>query len=192
MDFDRDIIKTGAYVLHEGRFVFMVGFDEHRDKLNIVRLGGHREPGETPVQCAIREVREECTLEAAPFDAPETFVEAGDGYVPLPEKPDSPRPVLIRQQAGAPPGKLLAMYLMRGRGMPKPHMETQGLLSLDQAALGLVCDGCATLRTLRAQGAGAHLSASLPEEMILTPTPQVRFLRWLLEARPAWMAGYLE
>lgn len=191
MDLDRDAVKAGAYVLHEGRFVFMFGFNERRDMLGVVRLGGHREKHETPVQCAMREVREECMLDASPFDAPQTFLEQESGRTLVSQALTAPRPVWVKRQTGAMAEKWTLMYLMRGQGALKPCMETQGLLCVDRRALAALCTGRASLRTMRERGAVAHLSAPLPEDMPLTPSPQVRFLHWLLQARPEWLAAYL-
>lgn len=191
MDLNKNVVKAGAYVLYEGRFVFMFGFNDAKDMLGVVRLGGHREPDETPVQCAIREVREECMLDALPFDSPETFVEGERALTLLSQELIFPRPVWVKQQAGAITEKWTIMYLMRAQGTMKPHMETQGLISVNQNSIDLLCTGHASLRTMREYGAVVRMSVPLPEDMPLTPSLQVHFLNWLLHSRPKWFSAYL-
>ncbi len=59
---------AGAYVLLDGRFPFIVGPTPDGDRLAVVRLGGHREAGESPWQCAAREVMEESGVIRIPPD----------------------------------------------------------------------------------------------------------------------------
>jgi len=54
---------SSAWVLVSGSFPFMVGPDQTGKLLGVVRLGGHIEQGETPWQCAVREVKEEADLD---------------------------------------------------------------------------------------------------------------------------------
>src|SRR3954464_12516001 len=49
-----EVATAGAYVLLDGRFPFMVGPTRDGDRLAVVRLGGHREAGESPWQGAAR------------------------------------------------------------------------------------------------------------------------------------------
>jgi 8-oxo-dGTP pyrophosphatase MutT (NUDIX family) len=61
VDFELHAKTAGAYVLYDGYFLFMFGFgSNHKDnELGVVRFGGYREKGETSIQCAAREVKEE-------------------------------------------------------------------------------------------------------------------------------------
>ena len=70
----RDAVATaGAYFLVDGRFAFMLDPTPDGASLAVVRLGGRREPGETPWQCAEREVHEEAGLRISPRTPPCTY-----------------------------------------------------------------------------------------------------------------------
>jgi len=67
INLEKNTKAAGAYVLHNGYFPFMFGRSTHHKKneLGVVRFGGHREKNETAVQCAVREVQEEASLDVA-------------------------------------------------------------------------------------------------------------------------------
>lgn len=191
MDLIKDTVKAGAYVLHEGRFVFMFGYNQARDRLNVVRLGGHREKGGTPVGCAIREVMEESRLDGTVFDAPLTFFETQERRSIIKEPLAKPRPVLIRQQDGAEAGRWTVMYLTHATGALRPSMETQGLLCVDREQLKLLSSGGATIAAMRSSGATILFSVALPEDELMRPTAQVLFLNWLLTEKADCFDSFL-
>lgn len=59
LDTNKNVRTSGAYVLHKNLFVFQVVPTKRRDRLGVVRLGGHREGDETSLETAKREVYEE-------------------------------------------------------------------------------------------------------------------------------------
>src|SRR5688572_24731680 len=70
----RDAVATsGAYFLVGGRFAFMIDPTPDGESMAVVRLGGRREAGETPWQCAEREVMEEAGLRISPRTPPCTY-----------------------------------------------------------------------------------------------------------------------
>lgn len=192
IDILKDAVKAGAYVWHERRFVFMFGYGGAENALNVVRLGGHREENETPLECALREVREESRLAAEPYDAPVTYFSEDEKYTVFRGLLDAPRPIFIRQQAEAQPGRWMVMYLTRARGELKPCMETQGLLCVSREELDVLCAGGATIRALREIGAEIYLAAPLPEEEPLVATAYVLMLNELVRSEPEWLMEYLE
>ena len=46
------VVTASAYVIVQGLFVFQVGQTRAGDRLGVVRLGGHVEPGESSLACA--------------------------------------------------------------------------------------------------------------------------------------------
>jgi 8-oxo-dGTP pyrophosphatase MutT (NUDIX family) len=73
MDLESRVATAGAYVLADGLVVFMVGPNRAGDRLGVVRLGGHREAGETSWTCAGREVLEEASVRIRPIPPPATY-----------------------------------------------------------------------------------------------------------------------
>lgn len=186
MVFDlRQTVKAGALVKLEDRYVFMFGYNQNRDQLRVVRLGGHMEKGETPLQCAQREVREESGLDIKVMDAPFQYThleEAPETYLPCEiSYADGPKPLYAYPLTRYSPEEngVVAIYLAKGKGTPTPQMETQGLLLLTLTQLSHLCVRPTTLADLRALGAEPILKQPLPEDMPLTPTSIVHFLNWL-------------
>jgi 8-oxo-dGTP pyrophosphatase MutT (NUDIX family) len=82
---DRHLTVSG-FVVHEGR----VALHWHRKIQAWLPAGGHIEPGEDPLQAALREVREEFTVDAAVIrTGPRIDYEGG------PEQVDPPASILI-------------------------------------------------------------------------------------------------
>ena len=67
INLEKSTKTAGAYVLYDGYFLFMFGFgSKHKgNELGVIRFGGHREKGETVLQCVAREVREESSVDIA-------------------------------------------------------------------------------------------------------------------------------
>lgn len=79
MDFNENVVTAGVYVKTNGLFPFQVGPTKSGTTLGVVRLGGHRENGETGWECASREAFEEATLRLTPIKPPATYwYEASD------------------------------------------------------------------------------------------------------------------
>jgi 8-oxo-dGTP pyrophosphatase MutT (NUDIX family) len=185
------VATAGAYVVLPGsRVPFMVGPTRAGDALGVVRLGGHREPGETSLACAAREVWEEASLRIEPVRPPATYqVEVGAGEFSL---GDWPRrllagpvpPVLVSRRQGDALGRLSVMYLARSEDEPVPAAETRGLLLLDGAWVARLAAGGVTLREYLGQGGRAVLREELPPDLPLVGLGQLQWLAWLLERHP--------
>lgn len=135
----RDAVATaGAYFLVDGRFAFMIDPTPDGESLAVVRLGGRREPGETPWQCAEREVLEEAGLRISPRTPPCTYWlqqsgETSDGS-PVealidggwPEEPSVPAPILIVRGRPGLSDRLSAMYLAAAEAPRSPSTRHRG------------------------------------------------------------------
>jgi 8-oxo-dGTP pyrophosphatase MutT (NUDIX family) len=191
---------AGAYVLLDGRFPFIVGPTQDGDRLAVVRLGGHREAGESPWQCAAREVLEEAGLTIQSLDPPCTYwlapeagppIEAGapdrDGLVPgdwPPEPPAAHPPLLVVRGTATLPDRLSVMYLARAEGSPVPLNEARGLLLLSPAEVFALVSRPVTLAQHLRAGGRAVLLNDLPHDLPLYPHLQLQILAALLRRHP--------
>jgi 8-oxo-dGTP pyrophosphatase MutT (NUDIX family) len=171
-----------------GRFVFAVGFPlPERDRLGVVRLGGHREPGESAWACAAREVEEEAGLAAHPLPPPATcWVGPGQDAAPAPGPwPGDPEegvpPLLVAWRPDGGRRRLSVTYLARGTGAPVPAAETQGLLLLRPEEVRRLAGGRLTLEAFLRGGGEAVLRAPLPPHLPLEPRLQLTALAVLLD-----------
>jgi len=72
-----DILKSlktaGVFVLSENKFAFMIGPNKTKDKLGIVRFGGHIENNENVFECISRELYEEASAYINIVSSPTTY-----------------------------------------------------------------------------------------------------------------------
>lgn len=185
------VVTAGAYVVLDGRFLFMVGPTARGDTLGVVRLGGHREPGEAPWSCAAREVWEEAGLAIRPLAPPRTYwFEDGQDDEALAPRcwPAGDRapvaPLLVIRGSGATADRLMPMYLARAEGEAAPLAETRGLLLLSPADVLLLTSAPPTLDRFLGAGGRALLRDTLPGHLPLEPFLQLRLLATLLRRHP--------
>lgn len=133
----KDVRTSGAYVLYNGFFVFQVGPTKNGDKLGVVRLGGHRENDESPLDTAIREVLEESAIKINPVNSPVTYYL--DGWHEKANKiliSEEVNPILIK---GNKEESFTVMYISLADNEPKPSSESKGLLLLSPNNVELIC-----------------------------------------------------
>lgn len=191
-DFEIEAKTAGAYVLYKGYFVFMFGFgSNHKDnELGVVRFGGHREIGETSIQCVTREVKEESSLDVAFYNNKYTYVEKDNGkdYEKVKGNRDINPILVIKRQDNS---KSL-MYLAYGMGELAPNMETQGILLLRKEDINLICSKDTTFKKYKDYGGKFILVKSLPEDALLIPHSQLHFLNKLFTLESELINNYIK
>jgi len=189
IDIDNRTNTAGAYVLYDGYFVFMFGLSpRHREnELGVVRLGGHREKGESAVQCAIREVREEASLDIDLYRNPCTYIEKKNRYQKMKGKKEI-NPILALKYKS----KFSLMYLAHGSGALRPAMETQGILLLHRENIAMICGSKTTFGAYKSNGGKCILAQPLPEEATLVPHTQLHFLHALFDLESEMMAAFMK
>jgi 8-oxo-dGTP pyrophosphatase MutT (NUDIX family) len=189
-ELERRIVTAGAYVRVDQTFPFMVGPTAGGEALGVVRLGGHRERGESSWDCAAREVREEASIDVQPARPPYTYWLHSDD-------PDQLRtvkwtldgstmepPLLVVEGPEAAGRPLSAMYRAFSDDTPSPAAETQGLLLMTTEAIEYVTSTQPTLRDYLAHGFDARPRVPLPLDLRLKPFLQLRVLARLLKMHP--------
>ena len=158
---------ASAWVLVSDYFPFMVGPDQTGKQLGVIRLGGHLEQGESPWQCAVREVKEEANLDIEYLKPPATYQAAGDEFRPLSwddSDSDSIQPILV--------GSHSHYFLAHSRGYPTPCNEAWGLLLLGHEEVVKLTQYPMSLGTFLENGGRAifrDAEQSLPKDMLLNP-----------------------
>jgi 8-oxo-dGTP pyrophosphatase MutT (NUDIX family) len=186
--------NAGAYVVLGGRFPFMVGPTPVEDRLAVVRLGGHIEAGESPWQCAARELLEESGLIIESLDPPSTYWLAPEDSAPdqdrlvpgdwPPEPAAAHPPLLVVQGTATQADRLSIMYLARAEGTPEPLNEARGLLLLAPAEVFALVSRPITLAEHLRAGGRAILHDDLPLDLPLYPHLQLQILAALLRRHP--------
>lgn len=116
------ITTVGAYIIIDRRFLFVFGPNPQSGRLVILRVGGHRENGEAPWDCAAREALEETGLTISPLEPAETLIWQ-DGFAPFAREGAAPRPFLVLPRAGG--ADCNVMFLATAAGTPAPCNETR-------------------------------------------------------------------
>jgi len=185
---DHDITTAGAYLLCRGHFAFAVGPTPAGDRLAVIRLGGHREAGETTAQCVEREVQEEAGVRIALADPPATYLAArtGSGAFRLDRMEEgiglTPAPLLVTPREDG--RQFSVTYLAIADEVPVPSGEVAGILLLDVPAVHRLTRAPVTLGDFLACGGRAILRTPLNPALPLVPFAQLHILPQLLALHP--------
>jgi 8-oxo-dGTP pyrophosphatase MutT (NUDIX family) len=183
---------AGAYVCVNGRFPFVVGPTPMGQRFAVVRLGGHRDAGETPWQCAAREVAEEAGLVIQPITPPIRYWldrdRAPEQIQPRPHglrvDAESPSPLLVVTTGSPPEGQAAVMYLAQATESPTPSSEVRGLLLLRPQDIHQIVHQPTTLRQYLDAGGHALLRDRLDRDWLLEPFIQLRAFAQILARHP--------
>jgi len=181
----KDVRTSGAYVLFNGFFVFQVGPTKNGDKLGVVRLGGHTEEDESPLDTAIREALEEASIKINPINSPVTYYL--DGWNEKANKvliSEEVNPILIK---GNKEESYTIMYIALAENEPKPSSESKGLLLLSPNNVELICSRQITLNEFLHQNGWAKIKENFNKDLVLEPFPQLLFLSKLLKQEPNYI-----
>ena len=181
MEYSFENVRTsGAYVIFNGFFVFQVGPTENGDKLGVVRLGGHSEEDESPLDTVIREVLEEAGVKVNPINSPFTYYlechnQANKIFM---NESEVVNPILIK---GNKEELFSVMYIALAGNEPHPSSESKGLLLLSPKDVELICSRKITLNEFLKQNGYAKLKDNFNKDLVLEPFPQLIFLSNLLK-----------
>ncbi len=177
---------AGIYLRYKHYFAFAFGPNRHSGNLGIVRFGGHIEHGESPVQCAIREAKEETNRDVVLLPSTRSFyLESTAGSSELILSPyiqEEPLhevdPILVSLHN--------VMFWARVFEEPELSGETKGIILLSDQEIMKLCepDTSYTYREFQDWGGRSTTRRPYPEHLKLEPFIQLRFLAWLLKAHP--------
>lgn len=185
---DDDIATAGVYLLCRGLLAFAVGPSPAGDRLAVIRLGGHREAGETAAQCVARELWEEAGVRISLLDPPATYRATPTGWGAYhlerldPGASLAPAPLLVTPRERS--GQHSVTYLAVPEEAPVPSSEVAGILLLDVSAVRLLTGTPITLGDFLATGGRAVLRAPLDPSLPLSPFAQLQILPQLLALHP--------
>lgn len=185
MDINDNIITAGVFVNINGLFPFQVGPTKSGTTLGVVRLGGHRDIGETGWECASREAYEEATLRLTPIKPPATYwFEASDNpkLIPGGWQEGDIEPILVGKRMDN--NQITPIYLAISQDVPMPAAETKGLLLLNQSDIVKIVTNEITLGKYLESGGKAMFNETLPLHFILEPFPHLRLLATLISKHP--------
>jgi 8-oxo-dGTP pyrophosphatase MutT (NUDIX family) len=150
----------------------------------VVRLGGHRETGETGWECAAREAYEEASIRVRHVDPPATYwVEEDEFHAKqwILSRVDQVAPVVVTtrdRQLVSP------IYLGHTDDEPVPAGEARALLLLTRADIELIVTRTLTLRQYLERGGQARFRESLTLDLVLEPFGHLKILHRLVQIHP--------
>lgn len=161
---------VGVYLYIQGLFAFAFGPNRNPGKLGIARFGGHLEEGETLHECALREVKEETSLEAALVPSPVTY--QGESW-------DAPLQAIREESEAVKPFLRIGqnvMFFARSDREPVIASETQGIIRVTEAEMIRLCSDDVTYGEFRGWGGRSQTKFAFNEAYIMEPLAQMRFL----------------
>jgi ADP-ribose pyrophosphatase YjhB (NUDIX family) len=183
------INTAGAYVCIDGLYPFVMGWRPNQGRIPVIRMGGHREEGESGWECAKREVYEEASLNIRPLTPRRTYlVDWDQGDSELKEMrwehatDQEPIPLLVVTYRREGRTSLSLMYLAQADELPAPASEVKGLLLPDKENLHRLCQEALTLEQYLSSGGKAILNGEFDHKLILEPFLQLRLLSKILIA----------
>ena len=164
-------VHTAGVLLREGdRYVFCFGPHSKSDGVYVLRIGGHREAGESPWECAVREAREEADVSVHQIPAP-IGVRTTDMFSPVTTLPDrvtieghpEQRPLVVGGSliSGTPRSTL---FLATTTEISRPSSEVEGLVILSPVEVIRLARGPSTFSDIEVRATTQQSEMSLLPE----------------------------
>ena len=184
------INTAGVLLMEAGRYVFCYGPHSSSDGVYVLRIGGHREAGESPWQCAAREAREEAGVVVRQVQADASVQTNGhtgsnceivtlSGPVILDGYSDE-RPLVLgcAQVAGK---YTSALFLAETDGESHPSNEVFGLVKLTGDEVIQIARVPGTFSRIQSNATAQSPSLSVAGDKPLVLSTHLRALAYCLE-----------
>ncbi|UZJ77907.1 NUDIX domain-containing protein [Fictibacillus sp. KU28468] len=186
--FEKQFVTAGIFVFYKGLFPFQIGPTRKGDQLGVVRLGGHREGNETPIETAVRELHEESGMNVKIIHSPVTYHTPSWNYPEIKVRAQDSQgmgPVLIKGVNG----EYSVMYFGESMDKPVPSSEAKAIVLLKPADIVIICSRTLTFGEYIARNGIVVEREKMDRNLNLVPFPQLRFLSRLLNDEPEWLKG---
>lgn len=175
-----NIRTAGVFILHENSFAFMIGPNKTRDKLGIVRFGGHVENNENIFECISREVQEEASTEVEIIDSPVTYYKRkwdSEECIELDDSlPFTRNPIIVVGDEE----HSTVVFLSYAKGKLQPSCETHGIIYLNRADITKICNTKILLDDFIQAGGRIVEQKELDLNMEMVAGPHLKFLDYLM------------
>ena len=159
----------------------MFGPNKENTAHGIVRFGGHALQNETAVECALREVQEEASVNANLYDSPCTYFLAEECATPVLAKPADSFGVTPFMILGNPmSASQSVMFVGNTSEVLQPSGETQGIVMLTREEIQIICKEEVTLGDFVKANGKIIERSELCRNHKLVPYLQLKFLNWVL------------
>jgi len=130
---------VGSFILYKNTLAFMIGPDNTKEKLGIMRLGGHIEENESLLQALKREIKEEGSVEVNLLNSSCTYYKKGwddSNYYEISNDIDlNIKPLMITGDKSY----STAVFLSYTEEEPKPSSEASGIIFLKEEEINEIC-----------------------------------------------------
>lgn len=186
-------LKTvGAYILYENTFAFVIGPDKSGEKLGIMRLGGHIEANESPLQALEREILEEGSIKVNLINSPSTYYKTNwsdNYYYEINNNLNwDIKPLVIRGDHSS----STAVFLSYAKEEPKPSSEVYGIIFLKENDIKEICSRKLHLRDFIASGGKLIQQKEINYDMEMYAGVHLEFLYRLIEDGNEVVSKYMK
>jgi ADP-ribose pyrophosphatase YjhB (NUDIX family) len=183
---------VGAFVIYKDKFAFMIGPNKERNKLGIVRFGGHVEIGESINECLHREILEEISTNVKIISSPVTYYKESWEDTSITKLnyslPSEYQPIVVVGDSI----KSTALFLAYADTELKPSSETHGIIFLNRDEVKKVCSNKFTLKEFLKSNGELVERKKIDYDMELLAGPQLKFLHFLTEDNESLIYKYIK
>jgi hypothetical protein len=183
---------VGAFVIYKDKFAFMIGPNKERNKLGIVRFGGHVEIGESINECLHREMIEEISTNVKITSSPVTYYKESWEDTSITKLkyslPSEYQPIVVVGDSI----KSTALFLAYADAQLKPSSETHGIIFLNKDEVKKVCSTRYTLKEFLKDNGELAEGKKIDYDMEILAGPHLRFLYFLVENNESLIDKYIK
>jgi ADP-ribose pyrophosphatase YjhB (NUDIX family) len=172
---------VGAFVIYKDKFAFMIGPNKERNRLGIVRFGGHVELGESISECLHREMLEEISTTVKIVNSPVTYYKESWEETLITELnqsfPSEHQPIAVVGDSI----RSTALFLSYADSELRPSSETHGIILLSKDEVKKVCTNRFTLKEFLKDSGELVEGKKIDYDMEILAGPHLKFLYFLIE-----------